>query len=80
MKKSIVDLRAEIKADFDALESRLSKKIVETIHRQTMIIGAMIFSSFMSVKDIKFKSFSIFNKVCLRLIVRLKFKHAGKKL
>ena len=45
IEKSIVDLRAEIKADFDALESRLSKKIVETIHCQTMIIGVMIFSS-----------------------------------
>lgn len=45
MKKSIADLRAGVKADFDALESRLSKKIVETIHRQTMIIGVMIFSS-----------------------------------
>jgi len=45
MEKSIVDLRADIKADFDALENRLSKKIIETIHRQTMIIGAMIISS-----------------------------------
>ncbi len=53
MKKSIVDLRAEIKADFDALESRLSKKIVETIHRQTMIIGAMIVSSLCLIKSLR---------------------------
>jgi len=53
MKKSIVDLRAEIKADFDALEGRLSKKIVETIHRQTMIIGAMIFSSLCLLKSLR---------------------------
>jgi hypothetical protein len=33
MEKSIVDLRAEIKADFDVLEYRLSKKIVEITHR-----------------------------------------------
>jgi hypothetical protein len=50
MEKSIVDLRAEIKADFDALENRLSKKIIETIHRQTMIIGAMIISSLCLIK------------------------------
>ena len=50
MKKSKVDLRAEIKADFDALESRLSKKIVEKIHRQTMIIGVMFFSSLCLLK------------------------------
>jgi hypothetical protein len=50
MEKSIVDLRTAIKADFDALENRLSKKIVETIHRQTMIIGAMIISSLCLVK------------------------------
>ena len=50
MKKSKVDLRAEIKADFDALESRLSKKIVETIHRQTIIIGVMFFSSLCLLK------------------------------
>ena len=50
IEKSIVNLRAGIKADFDALESRLSKKIVETIHRQTMIIGAMIVSSLCLLK------------------------------
>ncbi|MBU3585157.1 hypothetical protein ICE88_03010 [Polynucleobacter sp. AM-26B4] len=54
MEKSIVDLRAEIKADFDALESRLSKKIVETIHRQTMIIGLMIISSLCLLKSLRF--------------------------
>jgi hypothetical protein len=50
MEKSIVDIRAAIKADFDALENRLSKKIFETIHRQTMIIGAMIISSLCLIK------------------------------
>ncbi len=50
MEKSIVDLQAEIKADFDALENRLSKKIVETIDRQTIIIGAMIISSLCLIK------------------------------
>ncbi len=50
MEKSIVDLRAEIKADFDVLEYRLSKKIVEITHRQTMIIGAMIISSLCLIK------------------------------
>jgi hypothetical protein len=50
MEKSIVDLRAAIKADFDALENRLSKKIVETIHHQTIIIGAMIISSLCLIK------------------------------
>jgi hypothetical protein len=50
MEKSIVDLRAEIIADFDALENRLSKKIVETIDRQTIIIGAMIISSLCLIK------------------------------
>lgn len=53
MKKSKVDLRAEIKDDFDALESRLSKKIVETIHRQTMIIGLMIVSSLCLLKSLR---------------------------
>ena len=50
MEKSIVDLRAEIKADFDVLEYRLSKKIVEITHRQTKIIGAMIISSLCLIK------------------------------
>ncbi len=59
MKKSKVDLRAEIKADFDALESRLSKKIVETIHRQTMIIGVMIFSSLCLLKILNSNLFYI---------------------
>jgi len=59
MGKSIVDLRAEIKADFVALESRLSKKIVETIHRQTMIIGAMIVSSLCLIKILNSNLFRI---------------------
>ncbi len=59
MKKSKVDLRAEIKADFDALESRLSKKIVETIHRQTMIIGVMFFSSLCLLKILNSNLFYI---------------------
>ena len=59
MEKSIVDLRAEIKADFDALESRLSKKIVETIHCQTMIIGVMIVSSLCLIKILNSNIFHI---------------------
>jgi hypothetical protein len=59
MEKSIVDLRAGIKADFDALESRLSKKIAETIHRQTMIIGVMIFSSLCLLKILNSNIFHI---------------------
>jgi hypothetical protein len=59
MKKSKVDLRAGIKADFDVLESRLSKKIVETIHRQTMIIGVMIFSSLCLLKILNSNLFYI---------------------
>jgi hypothetical protein len=59
MEKSIVDLRAEIKADFDALKNRLSKKIVETIHRQTMIIGAMIISSLCLIKILNSTLFDI---------------------
>lgn len=59
MKKSIADLRAGVKADFDALESRLSKKIVETIHRQTMIIGAMIFGSLCLLKILNSNLFYI---------------------
>ncbi len=59
IEKSIVDLRAEIKADFDALESRLSKKIVETTHRQTMIIGVMIFSSLCLLKILNSNIFHI---------------------
>ena len=53
IEKPIVDLRAEIKADFDALESRLSKKIVETTHRQTKIIGVMIVSSLCLIKSLR---------------------------
>jgi hypothetical protein len=59
IEKSIVDLRAEIKADFDALESRLSKKIVETIHFQTMIIGVMIVSSLCLIKILNSNIFHI---------------------
>ena len=59
IEKSIVDLRAEIKADFDALEGRLSKKIVETTHRQTMIIGVMIFSSLCLLKILNSNIFHI---------------------
>ena len=59
MKKSIADLRAEINAYFDALEGRLSKKIVETIHRQTMIIGAMIFGSLCLLKILNSNIFHI---------------------
>ncbi len=59
IEKSIVNLRAGIKADFDALESRLSKKIVETIHRQTMIIGLMIVSSLCLLKSLR-----VFNQLC----------------
>jgi hypothetical protein len=59
MEKFIVDLSAEIKADFDVLESRLSKKIVETIHRQTMIIGVMIFSSLCLLKILNSNIFHI---------------------
>jgi hypothetical protein len=59
MEKSIDDLRAAIKADFDALENRLSKKIVETIHRQTMIIGAMIISSLCLIKILNSTLFDI---------------------
>ena len=59
IEKSIVNLRAEIKADFDALESRLSKKIVDTIHRQTMIIGLMIVSSLCLLKILNSNIFHI---------------------
>lgn len=59
IEKSIVNLRVGIKADLDALESRLSKKIVETIHRQTMIIGAMIFSSLCLLKILNSNIFHI---------------------
>jgi hypothetical protein len=50
MEKSIVDLRTAIKADFDVLEYRLSKKIIEITHRQTKIIGAMIISFLCLIK------------------------------
>jgi hypothetical protein len=59
IEKSIVNLRAEIKADFDALESRLSKKIVDKIHRQTMIIGLMIVSSLCLLKILNSNIFHI---------------------
>jgi hypothetical protein len=59
IEKSIVNLRAGIKADFDALECRLSKKIVETTHRQTMIIGLMIISSLCLIKILNSNLFYI---------------------
>ena len=59
MGKSIVTFRVGIKADFDALEGHLSKKIIETTHRQTMIIGAMIFSSLCLLKILNSNLFYI---------------------
>jgi uncharacterized membrane protein len=59
MEKSMVNLRSKIKADFDVLECRLSKKIVETTHRQTKIIGAMIISSLCLIKILNSTFFHI---------------------
>jgi hypothetical protein len=39
------EFKVSVKADMDCLESRLDKKISDTAHRQTKVIGAMVVGS-----------------------------------
>jgi hypothetical protein len=42
IKSEMSEFKTSIKADMDCLESRLDKKISDTAHHQTRVIGAMV--------------------------------------
>ncbi len=45
IKADMSEFKVSMKADMDCLESRLDKKISDTAHRQTKVIGAMVVGS-----------------------------------
>ncbi len=45
IKADMSEFRVSMKADMDCLESRLDKRISDTAHRQTKVIGAMVVGS-----------------------------------
>lgn len=45
IKADMSEFKVGMKADMDCLESRLDKKISDTAHRQTKVIGAMVVGS-----------------------------------
>ena len=45
IKADMSEFKVSMKADMDCLESRLDKRISDTAHRQTKVIGAMVVGS-----------------------------------